>query len=135
MNHSYRFTACSAFLLILFIGLPSIYAQEDPRLWDTDGVALRQGTQIVWQQASAGNDDGQTCIVWSDTRSGTRDIYAQMIAPDGTPSWETDGLLIARTEWNSCFPVVTPVNGGWIIAWLANVTVDGELYWTQRVYA
>ena len=134
MNHHYRFLACLVVLILAFNDL--VIAQEDPRLWDGDGVAVRQGTHLQWQSATAVNEQRQTCVVWADTRSGLRSVYAQMIDADGSPLWETGGLQIAGADWNLFNPAITAVSDGWIIAWLADGLWVGEgTYSAQRLYA
>jgi hypothetical protein len=95
-----------------------VYAQEDPRLWDTEGVSLRQGDHVEWLGSNAVNEFGQTCVVWCDARAGYWDIYAQVIAADGSRLWPDRGLIVNNAEWRQEDPVVIAVDGGWVIAWL-----------------
>ena len=135
MNHSSRLSARLVLLLILCSSL-SLYAQTDPRAWDPDAIAVRQGTHLEWQQATAMNEQGQTCVVWSDTRTGTRAIYMQIINADGSLLLEDQGQLVARSELLCVHPVVASVNGGWIVAWLSHVAWAGEgLYLARCVSA
>ncbi|MBU1920945.1 hypothetical protein KKG66_08870, partial [bacterium] len=69
MNLNYHSLASLVLLTILLSSLSAL-AQEDPRLWNAEGIAVRQGTYLQWQRATAVNDQGQTCVVWADTRSG-----------------------------------------------------------------
>ncbi|MBU0690856.1 T9SS type A sorting domain-containing protein [bacterium] len=135
MNLNYHSLASLVLLTILLSSLSAL-AQEDPRLWNAEGIAVRQGTYLQWQRATAVNDQGQTCVVWADTRSGLRSVYAQMIDTDGSLLWETGGLQIASADWNLFNPAVTAVSDGWVFAWLADGLWTGEgIYSAQRLYA
>jgi hypothetical protein len=94
------------------------YAQEDPRMWDPDGVILRQGDHLEWFKSNAVNEYGQTCVVWCDAHEGYWDIYAQVIAADGGRLWPDRGLVVCDAEWRQEDPVVVAVDGGWIVAWM-----------------
>ncbi|MBU0690271.1 T9SS type A sorting domain-containing protein [bacterium] len=118
MNHSYRLPICFASMLILVLSLTTLFAQNDPRLWETDGLAVKQGTHLVWKQEAARNSQGEICVVWSETRDGNRDIYAQLIYPDGSAAWQDEGIpLVTQTDRQET-PVITAVEDGWIVAWI-----------------
>jgi hypothetical protein len=95
-----------------------VYAQEDPRMWATDGVPLRQGHHLEWNQTAARNADGYTCVVWADSRSGPQNIYAQLIGPDGALLWSEEGIAPSAHPSRKMSPAVAAVEGGWIIAWI-----------------
>lgn len=117
MNHSYRFPASFALLLILIFSI-AVYAQGDPRLWDAEGIPLRLGDHLEWLGSSAVNEYGQTCVTWCDAREGYWDVYAQVIAPNGSMLWTNRGVVVNNSIWRQEDPAVIAVNGGWIIAWL-----------------
>ena len=126
MYYSYRFALYYAALLSLIVGFSSAYAQEDPRLWDTDGVAVRQGTHLEWQRQTAMHDNGSICVVWSDTQFGQRAVYFQIISSDGTLLLEDQGRLAVQSEFHCVDPVVCTVSDGWIIGWLSHTSWAGE---------
>ena len=144
---SFRFAQIfAAFLLLVsaVVFLPND-TLADARQWGEDGVYLRQGHHIEWQRASFRNDDGYTLIAWSDTRTGDRDVYGQLIAPDGSQVWESTGKMIARTrEFRQEDPEVIAVDGGWIIAWFdfradtvgdvwaQKINMDGDPMWSAN---
>ena len=117
MNYSYRCLACFATLLILFSSV-SVFAQEDPRLWDAEGVPLRLGDHLEWFGSSAVNEYGQTCVTWGDAREGYWDIYAQVIAPNGSQIWANRGVVVNNAIWRQEEPAVIAVDDGWIIVWM-----------------
>ena len=121
-----RNNLCLAGLVVLMIHLMSLsaMAQEDPRLWEADGLAVKQGLHLQWQSTSATNCQGQTCVVWSDTRTGNRDIYAQLILADGTYAWPDGGLPIVTRPALQQDPAVTAVEDGWIIAWVEYIDLE-----------
>ena len=47
--------------------------------WQDDGLPVRQGGHIEWQRSGAVGNEGEMIYVWSDTRNGVRDIFAQNI--------------------------------------------------------
>lgn len=90
----------------------------DPRNWGAPGQPIRQGHHIEWQRAAYRNDaDGYTLLVWSDTRTGDRDVFAQLIEPDGdlAPGWP---VHVVNWPFRQEDPEPVPVDGGFIIAWI-----------------
>src|SRR5512135_2061539 len=88
-------------LLLLFLAVAVSLPQTvraDARQWGEDGVYLRQGHHIEWQRTSFRNNDGYILLAWSDTRTGDRDIYGQLISPSGAQMWESTGKMLARTR-------------------------------------
>jgi hypothetical protein len=131
---SFRAYHCWGFALLLCTAaflLPNQSQAQDPRRWGEDGIPLRQGHHIEWQRASYRNDDGQVLMVWSDTREGDRDIFAQLINPDGTHVFpEVDGKPITHDMFSRQEdPDPVAVDGGWIIAWIDFRTDStGDIY-------
>ena len=114
--------------------------QADPRQWGPPGIPVRQGHHIEWQRAAYTDANGYTMLVWSDTRTGDRDVYAQLIEPDGdlAPGWPVHVI-----EWpyrqEDPEPIVT--DGGFIVTWIdfrfdstgdvfaQKINYAGELQW------
>ncbi|GIS71885.1 MAG: hypothetical protein CM1200mP10_14620 [Candidatus Neomarinimicrobiota bacterium] len=48
-------------------------------LWDTNGLPIRQGVHIEWQRTVCPGDPGSMFFVWSDTRYGSRNVFAQKV--------------------------------------------------------
>jgi len=110
------------FTLTLFTSI--VWSQEDYRRWaPPDGVAVRQGHHIEWRNPSSvvrteGELVGEVAYVWSDCRSCDRDVYLQVITPDGEFKFEENGIVVANGHNRQEDPVVLACDdGGWIIAW------------------
>jgi hypothetical protein len=89
----------------------------DPRQWGPPGIPIRQGHHIEWQRAAYTDANGYTLLVWSDTRTGDRDVYAELIEPDGdvAPGWPVD-VVVWPYRQEDPEPIVT--NGGFIVTWI-----------------
>ncbi|MBN1970540.1 MAG: T9SS type A sorting domain-containing protein [Candidatus Delongbacteria bacterium] len=117
-------------LLLAILTIPLYSSLE----WQEDGVPIRQGVNIEWSRASANLSDGTMIYVWSDTRNGERDLFAQKISSDGSKLWGTEGIRINGAIDRQEDPVVIETNdGGAIIAWVDfRNNIDGDIY-AQRV--
>jgi FlgD Ig-like domain len=109
-------------VLLLVAVQPMIVLGYDYRVWDgdhLDGKPIRQGYHIEWLRSAAQDADGNLLIVWSDTRLGDRDLYVQLVDPDGIPQWGEDGKVVVQKYSRSEDPHVMPDgNGNWIITWV-----------------
>lgn len=106
-------------LVALTVTLPGVVS-ADPRQLGKDGIPVRQGHHIEWQRASYRNSDGYVLMVWSDTRTGDRDVYGQLLSPDGVQMWDSTGKPLARLyQFRQEDPdvVALPNNQGWIMGW------------------
>lgn len=110
---------------ILLVAILPITAVAEFRQWnnhsedDKDGLPLRQGYHIEWFRSSSTDANGNMCVVWSDTRLGDRDIWAQLIGPDGTHLWDEGGVLVVQEYSRQEDPnVTTDNNGNWVITWV-----------------
>ncbi len=113
-------TLLTAFVLAM---CTSSALAAEPRRWggppeNPTGIPVRQGFHIEWQKAGFRGPDGSTVVAWSDTRTGDRDVYAQLIRPDGSQAWDATGKAIVSYEFRQEDPEVIWVEGGWIIAWI-----------------
>jgi len=79
------------FCLLIILWVAVSYAQIQ---WQEDGIPIRQGINIEWFRAAATVADGSVIYVWSDTRLGDRDVYAQKVDVDGNLLWGEEGALI-----------------------------------------
>lgn len=123
--------------LVMLLTLPFRVDAQDPRYWPTSGekvgAPIRQGLHIEWSRSTFRNDSGYVLATWSDTRTGDRDVYAQLINPDGTMAWETSGRPIVVYPYRQEDPEVVAVNGGWIIAWIEFRTDSTGDVWAQKI--
>ncbi len=134
MNKKARFLGAVFALLILVSSSP---AQLEHRVWEPyGGVPVRQGYHIEWFRTTATNADGDLAMIWSDTRTGGRDLYMQVVDVDGNQLWveHPDGKLVATGYSRQEDPhVMATSDGGWIVTWVdyrwsAPNEEDAEIY-------
>ncbi len=115
-------------LFILLIVSSFSFAQIQ---WQENGIPVRQGENIIWTQTSVACSDGTSVFAWSDTRDGTRGIYAQKVDDNGNSLWGENGLLVNHESSYRESPVlVESGNGDVIIAW-----IDFRNEWSGDVFA
>ena len=123
-----RFWSAALITCAFVVGMAG-FAHADPRLWeepiahDHNGIAIRQGHHIEWQRASYRGSDGSVLVAWSDCRTGNRDLYGQLVSPNGVQQWAATGERIVTYPYRQEDPdvVASYTNGtqdGWIIAWI-----------------
>jgi hypothetical protein len=100
--------------------------------WQTDGnpVCTETGSQIDPQLVPDGQ--GGVLIVWSDTRFGSQDIFAQRVDAFGNALWDPNGVPVCTaTATQSGAEVVLTGLGGAIIAWTDqrnSATTQNDIY-------
>ena len=104
--------------LLFSICVLGAIAQADPRLWGNDGVAVRRGHYIEYYRTATQNESGQTLLCWTDMRTGSRDVYAQLLDESGNALWEPGGVAVVSGMRYQYLPTAVAVAGGWIIAWI-----------------
>jgi hypothetical protein len=107
---------------------------QTPLAWGPEAKPIRQGLHLEWQRASFRDpESGNTLVVWSDTRQGTRDVYGQLISPDGVQLWQNGGDTIVAFDSRQEDPEPVKVDGGWVVAWIdyRNDTI-GDV-WAQKI--
>ncbi|MEE3196473.1 MAG: hypothetical protein VX260_05905, partial [Candidatus Neomarinimicrobiota bacterium] len=105
------------FFYILFIILSLIVGQE--MIWQENGIPIRQGVHIEWQRTLCPGEPGNLIFVWSDTRYGSRNVFAQKVDSTGALLWGTGGSAVTNLPGRQEDPVaITDGNGGAFIAWV-----------------
>ena len=115
-------------ILVLCVFLSTIlYGQA---MWQDDGIPIRQGVNIEWYRSGATLNDGSVLYVWSDTRRGDRDVWAQRVDISGNLLWGTDGIMVNGEINRQEDPVVINTgDGGAIVAWVDFRNEDaGDVY-------
>jgi len=88
-------------------------------LWSTNGVPIRQGVHIEWQKTICPGDSGTTIFVWSDTRYGSRNVFAQKVNKSGFLLWGAEGKAVTNLPGRQEDPVaIEDGAGGAYIAWV-----------------
>ncbi len=103
---------------ITLIGLSALISGAD--LWNNiNGVPIRQGIFVEWQRTVCPAEFGNSIIIWSDTRYGSRNIFAQKISSDGSMLWGDTGATITDLPGRQEDPVaIEDGNGGAFICWV-----------------
>ena len=106
------------FSTALFFGMlvVAVVAQADPRMWGEAGIAVRQGSDIHFDRQIAQDPDGNTLVVWSEVRTFSRDIFAQLISPMGEPMWD-EPLAVTEEVHRQVDPMAVHSADGWIVVW------------------
>lgn len=132
-------------LMLTVLTIGCLFATS-PFMWEEGGVAVRQGVNIEWSRASAVLPNGSVVYVWSDTRYGGRDLWAQAVDETGL-LWGESGVLVDGKDDRQEDPVViTTSDGNAIIAWIdfyhdpiyggvyaQKISPTGELLWDDSV--
>ena len=103
-------------LIVTTFLLPSILTGF---IWDDNGIAMRQGVHIEWFRTGGDvGDDGEVILVWSDTRNGIRDIFAQKIDSNCNALWTDGGIEVVTEPGRQEDPIlISDDNGGAYIIW------------------
>ena len=98
-----------------------------------DAVPIRQGVNIEWFRTGISSADGGAVYVWSDTKLGERDLWAQKVDAQGNLVWG-DPLLVDGKPDRQEDPVITRTSdNNFIIAWIDfSDDLDGNVY-AQKV--
>jgi len=122
-------------------GNEDVYAQHIDATgapsWTADGVAIsaeigdQAGPQMI------GDGAGGVILVWTDSRSGNADVFAQRVSSEGVPQWTADGVPVCIQPNGQIKSVIAPDgSGGAIIAWAdwrsGNSLEDYDVY-AQRL--
>ena len=103
--------------------------------WTVDGVAVSVASGDQKNIALINSETGYT-LGWEDNRSGTNDIYAQLINTSGVAQWASNGVAISTaTSTQVNFSLVYDGNSfgsGAIFSWQDNRAGNLNVY-AQRV--
>ncbi|NOT33227.1 MAG: T9SS type A sorting domain-containing protein [Candidatus Eisenbacteria bacterium] len=119
-----------------------IYAQRVPASgipqWTADGVSVCNAAGNQTSSMIVSDYVGGAVITWDDARSGTSDIYAQRVGPNGTTLWVANGSAVCTATNAQVTPsIATDGSGGAIIAWTdwRAVATNSQDIYAQRVNA
>ncbi len=92
-------------------------------------VALRQAYDLKYMGKHVNLPDGGVIVVWSSTRTGDGDIYAQRFAADGTPVWNEPCHAVVKAGHQYVDDVLLTSAGACLIIFYTIVN-DDPLYQT-----
>ncbi|MEN6444679.1 MAG: FlgD immunoglobulin-like domain containing protein [Candidatus Cloacimonas sp.] len=94
-----------------------------------ESVAIRHGVNIEWFRTGVETTDGGAVYVWSDTKLGERDLWAQKVNANGNMVWG-EPLLIDGKPDRQEDPVITrTTDNNFVIAWIDfSSDMDGDVY-------
>ena len=130
-------------ITLLIVTCSLIFAQIQ---WQENGVPVRQGENIVWNQTSVACDDDTFVSIWTDTRSGIRGVYAQKIDENGNSLWGENGIEIYNPDRMQDHPIaISSTNNSVIVCWkdytdlgnydskirVQKIDANGYLLWGQ----
>jgi hypothetical protein len=85
--------------------------------WE-NALPIRQGVNIEWFRTGTETGDGGAIYVWSDTKLGERDLYAQKVDANGNMVWGQPLLVDGKPDRQED-PVITRTSdNNFIIAWI-----------------
>jgi hypothetical protein len=113
---------------LIMLLLMSVALLSAALMWN-DAVPIRQGVNIEWFRTGIDTPDGGAIYVWSDTKLGERDLWAQKVDATGVMVWG-DPVLIDGKPDRQEDPVITRTSdNNFIIAWIDfSQDLDGDVY-------
>ena len=117
--------------LILFLMVGVLLAQV-PTMWNNE-TAIRQGVNIEWFRTATNTNDGAVVYVWSDTKLGERDVWAQKLDSSGTHLWGEPILVDGKASRQEDPVVIGTTDGGVIIAWVDFSNEDSGDIYAQKI--
>lgn len=114
--------------IIFTLMLVSVVALSAALIWQ-DAIPIRQGVNIEWFRTGTETTDGGAIYVWSDTKLGERDLWAQKVDAAGNMVWGDPVLIDGKADRQED-PVITKTSdGNYIIAWIDFFDdPDGNVY-------
>ncbi len=93
------------------------------RMWDDAGLIVSAHPQnsAIFRYDLKSDRDGNAVVAFQDERTGSLDIVAYKIGPDGTFLWGADGVELFSVGSTGLVPSLAPLrNGNTVIAWNTN---------------
>ena len=113
--------------IIYILMIISSFTIGQEMVWQDNGIPIRQGVHIEWQRTICPGEPGSMIFVWSDTRYGSRNVFAQKIDSTGALLWGGEGSAVTNLPGRQEDPVaIMDGNGGAFISWV-DYRFDDEL--------
>jgi hypothetical protein len=117
-----------------------IYAQRIDKdgfvRWTVNGIAICAAIGSQAKPEIVSDDAGGAIIVWTDTRSGNNDLYAQRVDSSGNVLWTPDGVPVVDATYDQGdHKITTDGRHGVIVIWCTTTGgLDTHIY-AQRLDA
>jgi hypothetical protein len=106
----------AAVIIAVAISIPVIPSLQ--AAWLENGTPVCTAADDQAGQGIIEDGFGNLIIIWEDSRSGNKDIYAQKFDIYGNMLWAADGVPVCTMTGDQEFPsIVSDGSGGAIIAW------------------
>lgn len=115
--------------------------REDPAYWvytqrtNTAGITqwTNNGIRLCDQNSNPHtivcDGNGGAVIVWTDSRVGNQNIFAQRVSPDGTINWQTNGVAITlANNYQGNVTAIPGEDGETIICWDDKRNGNDDIY-------
>jgi hypothetical protein len=116
----------------------NIYAQrinsQGQTLWPQAGAVCTDPEQQSYPLVSL-RTGGGCYIAWDDYRTWPSDVYAQRLAPDGTPLWQTNGINLDLARGDRPH-LISDTRGGFLYQnnpLVTRVGSEGQILWSKPV--
>lgn len=96
---------------------------DGDRMWPDSGLVIStyQQNSAIFRYDLKSDRFGNAIVAFQDERTGSLDIVAYMIAPDGAFLWGEDGVELPTAGSTGLSPTIAPLrNGNTAIAWNTN---------------
>ncbi|MBN2070837.1 MAG: hypothetical protein JW814_05200, partial [Candidatus Krumholzibacteriota bacterium] len=108
-----------------------IYAQrfdgQGVPLWSTNGIPICTNVAEQKDPQVVNDGDGNSIVVWRDSRDGIYSLYTQKINSDGQPYWAVDGVTISGTEERAHYPkIISTEDNGIYVTWYTSIDYSTE---------
>ncbi|MFN8587178.1 MAG: T9SS type A sorting domain-containing protein [Candidatus Eisenbacteria bacterium] len=103
-------------------GSNDIYAQRiaanGTALWTANGVVVCSASGTQSGPVVLPDGAGGAFVAWTDSRTGSLDLYAQRLGPTGASQWTANGVAVCTATNSQDSPVLASDGaGGVMIAW------------------
>lgn len=121
--------------LALILTLLTLTAVGFANLVWNEEVAIRQGVNIEWFRTGIDTHDGCAIYVWSDTKLGERDLWAQKVDAQGNLVWGEPVLIDGKPDRQEDPTITRTSDNHYVIAWIDfSDDLDGNVY-AQKINA
>lgn len=94
-----------------------------------NAVPIRQGVNIEWFRTGTDTSDGGAIYVWSDTKLGERDLWAQKVDTQGNLVWGSPVLIDGKPDRQEDPVISRTSDNNYVIAWIDFTDdLDGNVY-------